>query len=235
MHLAKASAHATLDRRTLLVTLALLGLTGAASPESADALLRRAVARAGGRRALAAARVLRWTGAATIFAGARRIEIGVDTEVEPRVRARSRSWLLSDGPDKSRTMILEPGAGWIERNGQRQPMPEAMRRHEEQQFATYGAMRLTDLVVLRREGQDLLVKTGEPGAQESWLRFDPSARLIGLDNEVDSPEGGARIRQRFAFEGRMPGPIAWPRRIRIEQDGAPYFDLRLATFSAGPT
>jgi hypothetical protein len=37
------------------------------------------------------------------------------------------------------------------------------------------------------------------------------------------PEGGTPIPQRFIFSGRMPGSIAWPRRIEI-----------LNTFSAGP-
>jgi hypothetical protein len=69
---------------------------------------------------------------------------------------------------------------------------------------------------------------------EALLIFDDQARLIGLENAVADSEGPGTIPQRFAFEGRMPGPIAWPRRLTIAQRGSPYFELTLATFSAGP-
>lgn len=237
MRVEKACAAGRTDRRTLLAGLSML-LIGAGQSGSASSLLRRAFARAGGRRALVAARVLRWTGSATIFAGQRRIAIGVDTEVEPFVHARSTSWLVADGPSKARTMILARQSGWIDWGGRREPMPDAMWRHEVQQFGAYGLMRLVDLegphLHLTRDGNRLVVRPREHGASETSLSFDKHARLISLENKVPAPESDTLIPQHFTFEGRMPGPIAWPRIIRIEQDGKPYFELRLDNFSAGP-
>jgi hypothetical protein len=192
-----------LDRRAFMLASTAL-LMGARNP--ARALLDRAIAAAGGRRALLRARVLRWTGTAVIHDGARSIRIGVDTLCEPFARAVSKSWLLSDGPAKSRTMILKPGGAWIVRGGERTPMPETMRVHETQQFAIYGLMRLVDLTepgaTVRREGNALRVR--HPKAPEALLRFDEQARLVALEDEVAAPDGGGAIPQHFAFRGRMP-------------------------------
>jgi hypothetical protein len=222
-----------LDRRTFVTALPLLGLA-ARAPDPAGVLLDRAIARAGGREALSNARVLRWTGEATVQAGDRRIEIGVDTMVEPFVRARSKSWLKSDGPEKSRTLILEPGQGWVERDGVRSPMPDAMRVHEEQQFAIYGLMRLVGLdgpdFLLRREGDTLRVQGR--GLPDTKVAFTSDGLILSLENEVAHPEGGDLIPQRIALSGRMPGPIAWPRRIDIWHHEQPFFELRLTSFAA---
>ena len=59
--------------------------------------------------------------------------------------ARSDSWLLSDGPTKTRSLIIEPEGGWIERDGAQTPMPPAILRHERAQYALYGLMRLVSL------------------------------------------------------------------------------------------
>jgi len=85
---------------------------------------------------------LQWTGTAKVFAGDRTIDIGVSTRVTPFVRARSDSWLLEQGPSSTRSRIIEPDGGWIERAGKREPMPAAMLRHERRQFAIYGQMQM---------------------------------------------------------------------------------------------
>jgi hypothetical protein len=235
MRLTNASCSDSMDRRTVVAALPLLGLAAAARPDARE-LLDRAIAAAGGREALLAARVLRWTGNATVHAGGRSIAIGVDTRVEPFVRARATSWPLDQGRDASRAIVLEPADAWLERRALRLPIPDRMLRHERQQFAIYGLMRLVDLtgpgVALTREGDALRVR--HPQAPPTLLRFDSAGRLIGAENQVGSPDGDTPLRQLFRFEGRMPGPIAWPRRIRIEQNGASFFDLTLASFSASP-
>lgn len=78
--------------------------------------------------------------------GRRRIlAIDMVTHAEPIVRARSDSWLTSEGPAHSRSLIVGGEQGWIERNGQRKPMPAAMLAHERAQYAIYGLMRLVSL------------------------------------------------------------------------------------------
>ncbi|HEV2567672.1 hypothetical protein [Sphingomonas sp.] len=222
-----------LDRRAFVAALPLLlAFRGAPAPD----LLARAIERAGGREALRRARALRWTGTATIFAAGKMIGIGVDTMVEPFRRARSTSWLLEQGPASRRSMVLEPADAWLERRGVRLPMPERMRTHEQQQFAIYGLMRLTDLqapsVAVRAAGNTLRVR--HPAAPETLLRFDEQATLIGAENQVRSAEDGSTILQHFHFgDHRRVSGILWPHLIRIDQNGRPYFELRIASFSAG--
>lgn len=83
-----------IDRRALLAAapLALLpAIACAAADPAAQAVLERAIARAGGRVALHAASVLAWKGEAVVYAGGKRVDIVVDTVVRPFAYARSRS------------------------------------------------------------------------------------------------------------------------------------------------
>jgi len=229
-----------LTRRRLWLTAVPLALWPIAAPAAGDALLDRAMARAGGAAALSRAKVLRWTGTAKVFAGARVIEIGVSTTVRPWAGARSDSWLLADGPSKTRTLIIEGAQGWTERAGVRSPMPPAMLAHERAQYALYGLMLLTPL---RDRGAKLTVEAGRreitvshTDAPTTVLIFDPDGRLAGARNDVPSPyPGGAAVHQDFRFEGEIVSRgVHWPRRLTIDQDGKPYFDLTLTTFEAGP-
>ena len=171
-----------------------------------------------------------------MHAGERILQIGVDTTVEPFVRARSNSWLLEQGPDTVRSIVLEPGDAWLERGGVRMPMADRMRDHERQQFAIYGLMRLVDLhspgVKLRQTGNILRVR--HPAAPDTRLLFDERATLIGAENQVPSAEDGALISQRFRFAShRIVNGVLWPHNIRIDQNRRPFFELRIASFSAG--
>jgi hypothetical protein len=222
-----------LDRRTLIAALPLLLALRA---PGASKLLDRAIARAGGAEALRRARVLRWTGTATVVAGGKTVQIGVDTTVEPFVRARSTSWLLEQGPDARRAIVIEPGDAWLERRGVRLPIPKRMEVHERQQFSIYGLMRLVDLraaaVSVTPAGNALRVR--HPAAPETLLLFDDRATLVVAENQVPSADDGTPILQRFRFaDHRMASGTRWPHDIRIDQNGRPFFNLRIASFSAG--
>ena len=220
-----------LNRRAFVIYAA--GLTIAArSPAS---VLDRAIRRAGGSAALRQARALKWKGEATIHAGQRRIDIGVSTHVIPFVSARSDSWLLSDGPAKTRSLIVEPQGGWIERDGKRTPMPDAMLQHERAQYAIYGLMLLVPLSDPGASGvagpapNTLLAR--HPGAPDTTFGLDPDGRLAWASNSVRRPEGEGSVEQRFEFSGSMRDRgVRWPARIEIAQDRLPYFDLRLSHF-----
>ena len=79
--------------------------------------------------ALQRVRALRWTGEATVFAGDRRIELGVETRVEPFLRATSDTWLRDQGRATLRTLEVAPDEGWMTRDGKREPMPADMLEH----------------------------------------------------------------------------------------------------------
>ena len=177
-----------------------------------------------------------WTGTARLHAPDAEIRLGVSTQVTPFVRARSETWLLSEGPSSRRTMIIRSGGGWTERGGKREPMPEAMLRHERQQYAIYGLLQAA-LHLGPRSRRDLsrtIVDT-RWGAPETRFLFDAAGRPVRAFNSVAGPEGGpAKISQEFRFSGVIEDDgVKWPRRIEILQRGRPYFTLELKTFDAG--
>jgi hypothetical protein len=231
------------SRRDVLA--AVIALSGCAyagvAPQRPElALLNRAIAAAGGERALARARVLAWTGEASVFAGGQRLDLGVETVVEPFVYARSDTWLRDKGRATLRSLEIIGDEGWLTRGGARSPLPAAMLRHERQQFAIYGLMRL---VALREPGTVLnrLADTPDglqrlraihPKAPEADLLFAPDGKLVGASDRVDAPDGGTRVDQRFEFSGEIMGAgVRWPRSLKLYQGGQPYFTLDLVTFT----
>lgn len=210
-------------------------------PTSADAVLDHAIAYAGGEAALTRTPALRWKGSATVHGGERRIEITVETEVQPFERARSDSWPTAEGRAGMRRLDIDADQGWMERNGARESMPVQMLRHERLQYAVYGLMRL---VTLRDPGVRLAVLPADhdgrrglhvehPKARPADLYFDADGRLAYLKNAVPAAEGKGEHQQIFRFEGEIrSNGVRWPRQIHITQDGQPYFELALSDFDA---
>jgi hypothetical protein len=217
--------------------------TGCATgrPARTNPLLADAIDRAGGHDALARVRTLAWDGHAVVHVGGREIPIGVSTRVAPFDWARSTSWLEPEGASKARTMIVARDAAWIESDGRRQPMEAAMAVHERQQYAIYGLMLLEPLdrpgvsVEPLPDGRRGL-RVRHPLAPAAELLFDADARLSEMRNTVADPHGGAPVAQRFVFSGEVvSNGVRWPRTLRIEQAGRPYFDLGFDRFEASPT
>ena len=206
-----------------------------------DSLLRRAIRRAGGRKVLSRVRLLSWEGEATVFDGDRRIELGISTIVAPFASARSTSWLLSQGQASARTMVITETGGRMERDGRSEELPRRLVTHERAQFAMYGLMLLAPLdrggasyrqVDVPSSGFQIL-RVSHKLAPLTRLFFESDGRLAEAVNTVPHPQTGRPVRQRFIFsEDQMPGPVHWPRTIRIEQEGKPYFELRLKRFEA---
>lgn len=214
---------------------AVLAAAGACAASPAERFLDRAIAATGGEAALRRVRQLRWTGQAVVQAGARRLELGVATTVTPFAAARSETWLLSDRPAAKRAMVLEGGDLFQERDGARTPLPAPQARHERQQYALYGLMLLTPLKdspgALAGLDDDGGLLTRHPLAPPTTLYLDERWRLASAENVVDAPDGVSRIAQTIDFLGEIESRgVRWPARLKIRQDGRPYFDLTLATF-----
>lgn len=233
-----------IDRRGLVAAAGAATLFPAARASAAPAplsLLYKAIDRHGGRRTLERIRLLSWQGEGVVHDGDRDVRIAVSTMVVPFVAARSASWPLASGRSAARTMILDSGGGRVERNGLSLRLPDLLVRHEQAQFAIYGMMLLAPLdkgraslrLVHGRPGFDIL-RVHYPPAPLTRLYFEPDGRLAEATNSVPHPERkGRRIEQHFYFsEEQMPGPVRWPRSLRIEQDGKPFFELTLSRFEA---
>ncbi len=233
-----------IDRRGLLAAAgaaALFPAERASAVPAPLALLHNAMDRLGDRRTLERIRLLAWEGEATVHAGGREIRIGVSTMVVPFVAARSASWPLVSGRAATRTMVLDTGGGRVERNGASEHLPDLLVRHEQAQFAIYGMMLLAPLdkgraglrLVHDQRGLNVL-RVYHPPAPVTRLYFESDGRLAEATNTVPHPEQRKkRIRQHFYFsEEEMPGPVRWPRTLRIEQEGSPYLELTLSRFEA---
>ena len=233
-----------IDRRGLLAAAGaatLFPASRAGAVPAALSLIHHAMDRHGGRRALERIRLLSWQGEAVVHDGGREIRIGVSTMVVPFVAARSASWPLALGRAATRTMILDTGGGRVERNGVSERLPDLLVRHEQAQFAIYGMMLLAPLdkgratLQIRHDRSGFrVVRVYRPPAPVTRLYFESDGRLAQATNSVPHPEHkNRRISQRFIFsEEQMPGPVRWPRSLRIEQDGRPYFELTLSRFEA---
>ncbi|HWU94922.1 MAG TPA: hypothetical protein VN029_04950 [Sphingomonas sp.] len=204
----------------------LLPAAARASIFTAPDLLERAITAMGGRALLSRVKALHWSGRAQVEAGGRTLEIDVNTRVAPFVRARTETRLVGSGD--LRTLIIEPGGGWIERNHTRTPLPAEQAVHERQQYGLYGYMLLVrapthvvgDQLVAERRGLPPVTFLMEGDA------------VMGADYAVASPDGVGSVAQRFLLEGELNDHgIRWPQTITILQNDRLYFMLDLESFS----
>jgi hypothetical protein len=201
-------------------------------------LLDQAIAAAGGENALALAAVLKWSGKATVYAGGRTILLEGRWIVQPPDRASVATWEIDKGEASTRRLVVNGARGWMERSGQRTPMPADVLAHERDQFYLYSLMRLVPLrepgveVAEGPEPRHLIVKhSGRPDVE---MFFDAGARLVRLRTRITDPSTGKPVVEELALDGAVTaGGIRWPRSIRITWDGAPFFDLDLVEFSIG--
>jgi hypothetical protein len=246
-----------LSRRSLIAAPIGLAACASTSPGAAGGperrFLDRVIEAAGGEDALNRARVLAWTGQATVRAGERTLTIGVNTIVQPFQYARSETWLLSEGRASTRVLEIDGDRGWAIRDGARTPLPPAQTEHERQQYALYGLMRFVSLrdrdVRMSVYGDDepfsvagpvladtrYALSVEHPAAPRTRFLFDANHRLIGASNTVTSPEGGGQpIEQLFRFFDTIEGNgVNWPRRMSIRQgaSASDFFELTLDTFT----
>jgi hypothetical protein len=233
-----------IDRRSLLAAAGaatLFPASRAAAVPPPLSLLHNAMDRLGDRHTLERIRLLSWQGEAVVHSGERDIRIGVSTMVVPFIAARSASWPLALGRAATRTMVLDTGGGRVEHEGTSERLPDLLVRHEQAQFAIYGMMLLAPLDKQRanlrllhdQRGLNVL-RVYHPPAPVTRLYFESDGRLAEATNSVPHPERKReRISQHFFFsEEEMPGPVRWPRTLRIEQEGRPYLELTLSRFEA---
>ena len=242
---------AIFDRRLLLLAFPALaacasmqgGSTQAAAVDAyaGKSVLDAAIEAAGGEAALGKVKELDWSGTATVTAEGKTTEIELQTIVRPLTYARTTSWPKAEGEKAARTLQVEFGHAWTVNRVTWTPMKEAEAEHENQQYALYGLMLLTPLkdgsatVKEAPVGSDgtRAIQVTHPKAAPTELEFDASGKLVRAGFTVRNPKGGADIVQIVKFSGEIvSNGVKWPKRITIEQNGAPYFDLTIASFEA---
>lgn len=241
---------ASIHRRLLLLALpALAGcasMPGSTSPANdvyaGKSVLDAAIEAAGGQAALRQVKELGWTGSAVVNAEGKTTELGVATVVRPFTYARSTSWPKDKDATAGRTIQTEFGEAWTVDRVVWTPMPEAQAEHEIQQDALYGVMLLLPLKDAAAKVEETAASPDgarnlhvqHPNAPPMDLRFDASGKLVRAAYSVRDPKGGAApIPQVAEFSGEITSNgVKWPKRIAITQNGAPWYEIEIASFEA---
>jgi hypothetical protein len=226
----------SINRRTFLAgTTVALALPGAlpAATLPADPV-ERAMEAIGGRTLLDRVRSIRWAGAAKVFAGGKAIDIGVETYVEPFVRARSDSWPVSEGRSAMRTLMIEGERGFKVIEGTQSELSPATAINERQQFGAYGYMLMAGVRwETTPRGALRGSRTGFPPID---IRLGKDGRILSADYAVLAPDepdaDGKQIREYLRFAGSVTDKgVRWPQRLAIAQDNRPFFALSIDHFS----
>lgn len=212
-----------INRRTAIAGLAAVPIV---APDAGP--VARAQRAIGGRALIDRVRALRWTGEAEVTLPDRTLTLRVETRVEPFARARSVSWIKTQGRAAARTMEIGPDDGFLLKDGARQPLPAAQATHERQQFGLYGHLLLKG-ALQPVEGKLLSSRDGFPPAR---LRLSPDGRVVAAEMDVADPADPARtIREQVGLDAwSVTRGLVWPRRLAIRQDGRRYLTLVIDTF-----
>jgi hypothetical protein len=212
--------------------------SGASRADTPEAIVDRAIERAGGRAALARARALVWEGDASVHVRGRTIDLAGRWAVQPPDSAVVSTYERSRGLASVRRLILAGMRGWFERDGQMTPMPPAVLANEREQFYLYSVMRL---VPLRAPGAELSViapdslgqrgvRVTQAGRSDVDLYVDSTGRLAHLRTRVtDAMSGNPAVEDVWLAGVVEADGVRWPRSVRLTLDGAPYFELEIRT------
>lgn len=237
--------------RATAVIGALVGASLAAQPpavrrdSTALRVIREAITQRGGLAAARNARALMWEGDAIVAAGGRNIPItGQWRMLLPDSVVVATREAMRDSTATRRLIIAGP-RGWQQRAGGTAPLDSASLAHEREQFFLYFVLCLAPLLDDNRFGVRLVaaemdgtrrIVVEAPGRMPVTLWIAPSGEMTSMANDIVEPGTGAIKRQRLWFSGRVTSAgFQWPARIRITQDGEPYFDLSIRRFEAART
>ena len=244
--------------RTLLACAAMAAMLGACTtmdspPAGASAanagiyagrsVLDVAIEAAGGEAALAKVKELYWTGAAKVTADGKTAEQTQAVLVRPFSFYRISSWARGAEPKTARTTQAELGKAWDVNRVSWTPMPEAGAKFENEQLGLYSLMLLAPLkadgVTVKEQpaGADgaRAIQVERAGGPVAELEFDAAGKLVRAGYTGTDPKTGASVVEVYSFSGEIvSNGVKWPKQIRIERNGAPAYEIELATFEALP-
>lgn len=194
---------------------------------------------------------LSWQGTAKIYYGDSFLEFKVNTLVQPFGNVRSESWLSHEQPSTRNTLVLEGNGGYTETPGGRVALPQLQAAFERNQHAVFGYLLEPAALPVdpkakppkrRRNdppppppvdpmGQFSRVVT-RPGFPSATLYFN-GGRITTVDYQVDPPQTGAKVNERFTLTGAVAsGSVVFPQKIVVTQDGRNYYELNISSFQA---
>lgn len=173
----------------------------------------------GGAALLARVRAIGWTGTARMASGGHVLDLGIETRIEPFVRARSESWLIDDGRAEKRTIMVEGHDAFVVFRGRQVSLPPAQATHEREEFGVYGHLLLAGTAFARGGA----VLSSRPGYPDALLALGRDGMPTSAAYVVASPDSPGRIREHFIFSGSVSdNGLRWPRRIAVTRDGKPF-------------
>lgn len=161
-----------------------------------------------------------WTAEGAVHDGARDLPIRMRGRLTADGGAISDSWPIAEGEAAGlRRMVITASGGWIERNGQRSPMPPAMFAEERTQFAFYGDYQ-------RADRWCSAVRNGARAFGATLFRCR-KGELTDAANRIGA------IRQDFRLFGTIrSGGAALPLAMELRRDGKRYFTMRVERLRA---
>lgn len=185
---------------------------------------------------MAKIKALHWTGRAQVVLASQRLDLVVETRIEPFVRAWTSSYKFGQSPMTARRLRVEGQHAFVLRDDLETDLMPDQARHEREQYGLYGYL-LKILI-----SQKLLATEPLPDPDYPWLVERPDfpsilfllsgRRVTGASYSVHKPSGGGKVDQKISFSGTIGDPaLAWPRTIEIAQNGKPYFKLVLENFT----
>lgn len=243
--------------RTLLACAAMAAALGACTtaqaPPAAPAVeagiyagksvLDVAVDAAGGEAALSKVKEIYFTGAAKVTADGATVEQNAAIVVRPFSFYRSTNWAKGAEPKTAKTTQAELNQAWDVTRVTWQPMAAPAAKFENEVLAFYSMMLLAPLkaqgVVVTEApvGEDgtRAIQVARPGAPAAELEFDAAGKLVRAGYTGTDPKTGAASPTIATFSGEIvSNGVKWPKHIKIERNGAPAFEIEIATFEALP-
>ncbi|MEG3175003.1 hypothetical protein U1872_02085 [Sphingomonas sp. RB3P16] len=207
----------------------------AAAPARRAEPVSRALAAAGGRDLLTRVRVLSWSGRARMLLGSVPVELMVETRIEPFARARSDSWLVTEGREAARSVMVERDSAFVVQYGAQTPLPPAQAQFERQRLGAYGYLLLAPAFVSASSAQRLnAVRDGYPPIA---LTLAADGRIATADYAIAAPDpDAAAVRQHFRFTGSVAAQgVRYPRQISVTENGRESLRLTITDFSVDLT
>ena len=185
----------------------------------------------GGRALIGQVRAIRWSGAAKIYAEGKAIDLGIETYVEPFLRARSDSWIASEGRSAMRTLMIEDDHGFQVTDGKQSALSPAATINERQQFGAYGYLLMAGARWTAAAG---ILHGSRPGFPPIDIRCAKDGRMISADYVVAPPDetDGQPIREYLGFAGIVTDKgVRWPQHMAIARNNRPFFAVSIDHFS----